>query len=87
MREWPVNGICIQKALLCICVLGIHYGEGTIANKKDIHYTPEREFIRGKSHSSLVRNESETASELLFSSSFNVNSFNQELIEQSQKVE
>lgn len=82
-----MRDICIQKTLPCICVLGIYYQKGTVANKKDIHYAPEKEFIRGKSHSSFVRNECETASELLFSSSFSVNSFNQELIEQSQKVE
>lgn len=64
-------------------VVGIYYWEGTIANIKGILYTPEREFIIGKSHSSLVRNESKTASELQFSSRFSVSSFNQELIEQS----
>lgn len=85
--EWSVSDICIQRTLPCICVVGIYYWEGTIANIKGTLYTPEKEFIIGKSHSSLVRNESKTASELLFSSSFNVSSFNQELIEQSQKVE
>lgn len=85
--EWSISDICIQRTLPCICVVGIYYWEGTIANIKGILYTSERVFIIGKSHSSLVRNESKTASELLFSSSFNGSSFNQELIEQSQKVE